>query len=309
MHKIHIERLGEKASPLTTGFQIDKNDNISFVCVCHTKNSTLTDTIHRLCSDHILDRDPTEKNALEVFTDVLESVNHALDALYLEYKKTDISLFIGLVTSSHLHFSMFGKEITGIIVSEKAIEDIMSDMDTGEGHFVYDSHGDIHENEVLYVFGPKVDNHVIGNEAKNLLHLDISDRCRLLAERMGRSFMDDGIICAVSKGESVYQQWQPQKMSHQKVIQPKVLLDTVKNMGSRGFSKIQGQFENFSKNTQNGILIGGLVVSIILLYLIITTLIQSQYTLFVPQKYRDMLAEARVSLNDATRMIDQPENF
>lgn len=36
---------------------------------------------------------------------------------------------------------------------------------------------------------------------------------------------------------------------------------------------------------------------------------KSQYTLFVPQKYKDMVAEARVSLDDATRMVDQPENF
>ena len=35
----------------------------------------------------------------------------------------------------------------------------------------------------------------------------------------------------------------------------------------------------------------------------------SQYTVFVPQKYKDMVAEARVSLDDATRMIDQPDNF
>jgi len=35
----------------------------------------------------------------------------------------------------------------------------------------------------------------------------------------------------------------------------------------------------------------------------------SQYTIFVPQKYKDMVAEARVSLDDATRMIDQPDNF
>lgn len=36
---------------------------------------------------------------------------------------------------------------------------------------------------------------------------------------------------------------------------------------------------------------------------------KSQYTLFVPQKYKDMVAEAQVSLDDATRMVDQPDNF
>ena len=33
-----------------------------------------------------------------------------------------------------------GKELTGMIVSAENIEDIFSDMDSGEGHFVYDSH-------------------------------------------------------------------------------------------------------------------------------------------------------------------------
>lgn len=41
-------------------------------------------------------------------------------------------------------------------------------MDTGEGHFVYDSHGDIRDNETLYVFSPKIDTHVIGNECSTL---------------------------------------------------------------------------------------------------------------------------------------------
>ncbi len=53
----------------------------------------------------------------------------------------------------------------------------------------------------------------------------------------------------------------------------------------------------------------GLFLSVILLYLIITSVMKSQYTLFVPQKYKDMVAEARVSLDDATRMVDQPDNF
>jgi len=64
-----------------------------------------------------------------------------------------------------------------------------------------------------------------------------------------------------------------------------------------------------SKETQNWVIISGIFLSVILLYLIITSIVRSQYTLFVPQKYRDMVAEARVNLDDATRMVDQPENF
>lgn len=105
---------------------------MSFITLCHTKNSTLTDTIHRLCSDHIVDIHPTEANAPQFFTEILEKINESLNTLYLQYKKSEVSLFLGLLVGNHLHFSMFGTELTGIIVSEKNIEDVLSDMDTGE---------------------------------------------------------------------------------------------------------------------------------------------------------------------------------
>ena len=105
MHAVHLHKLSDSESPRSAGFSIQKDENTSFVCVCHTSNSTLTNTIHRMCTDHVLAFNPT-----------------------------------GLLLDDHLHFSMFGKELTGMIVSAENIEDIFSDMDSGEGHFVYDSH-------------------------------------------------------------------------------------------------------------------------------------------------------------------------
>jgi len=106
---------------------------------------------------------------------------------------------LGLLVDSHLHFSMFGTELTGIIVSEKNIEDILSDMDTGEGHFVYDSHGDIRENETLYIFAPKIDTHVIGNECSTLGHLPTTERLQLIGERIERSYTTDGMIISIGE--------------------------------------------------------------------------------------------------------------
>jgi hypothetical protein len=121
-----------------------------------------------MCTDHIVDTVVSTNNAVQVFTEILEEINHSLDRLYLEHKKSEVSLFLGLLVDNHLHFSTFGKELTGIIVSEKNTEDILNEMDTGEGHFVYDSHGDIRDNETLYIFSPKIDTHVIGNECSTL---------------------------------------------------------------------------------------------------------------------------------------------
>lgn len=101
--------------------------------------------------------------------------------------------------------------------------------------------------------------------------------------------------------------WNPEKMNTKKSTQ--ALFDNVTKVGDRGMRKIQDTFVQLSRETQNWVIISGIFLSVILLYLIITSLVQSQYTIFVPQKYRDMLAEARVNLDDATRMVDQPENF
>lgn len=130
MHTVHIHRLGDTTSSLTAGSSIQKDEGINFICLCSTKNDTLTDTIHRICTDHIVDAHITRDNAVHIFTEILEKINHSLDTLYLQHKKTDVSIFLGLLVDRHLHFSMFGSELTGIIVSEKNIEDILSDMDT-----------------------------------------------------------------------------------------------------------------------------------------------------------------------------------
>lgn len=309
MHTIHIQKLGDTPSPCSTWFSIEKDDNISFICVCHTKNSTLTNTLHRICTDHVLELHPTEKNAVHVFTELLEGINHELEALYNQYHKTEISLFLWLVVGSHVHFSVFGKELTGIIVSSTNIEDIFNDMDTGEWHFVYDSHGDIRANETLYIFAPKVDSHVIWWECNKLSHLPLTNRCQLIAERIERSYVHDSIImCIGEENPDQKNAWSTKKM-HEVNKKGAVLIKNIQKVGASSIEKIQSQFSELSKNTQNWTLLGGLLLSIVLLYLIITSVIKSQYTLFVPQKYKDMVSEARVSLDDATRMVDQPDNF
>lgn len=309
MHTIHIQRLGDNASPCTAWFSIEKDDGISFVCVCHAKNSTLTNAIHRICTDYIVELNPNTKNAVHVFTELLEGINHQLDTLYLQHKKSDVSLFIGLVVGKHVHFSMFGPEITGIIVSQSNIEDIFTDMDTGEWHFVYDSHGDIRENETLFVFSPKVDTHIIGSECRNLSHLPLSERCQLLAERVERSYSDDSIIMSIGEEkEKTREHWNPKRMSETRKKWA-ALIDSARKVWDESIRKIQSSFSDLWKNTQNWVIVSGLFISVVLLYFIITSVMNSQYTIFVPQKYKDMVAEARVSLDDATRMIDQPDNF
>lgn len=307
---VHIHRLGDTTSSLTAGSAIQKDDGINFICLCHAKNDTLTDTIHRMCTDYIVDTHINRDNAVHTFTEILEEINHSLNTLYLQHKKTDVSVFLGLLVDNHLHFSMFGKELTGIIVSEKNVEDILSDMDTGEGHFVYDSHGDIRENETLYIFSPKIDTHVIGNECSNLGHLAMTERLQLIGERIERSYVSDGMIISIGEeGESVQKKenWAAAKIASKR--HPKAIMENVAQVSNKSIQKIQNTFVTLSKETQNWVIISGILLSVILLYLVITSLIRSQYTIFVPQKYRDMVAEARVNLDDATRMIDQPENF
>lgn len=184
-------------------------------------------------------------------------------------------------------------------------------MDTGEGHFVYDSHGDIREDETLYLFSPKIDTHVVGNECKTLGHLPLSERMELLGERIERSYVTDGMIISIGEEGAKAggkEHWAAATKIPSK-RHPKALMANMTKVGDKGVKKIQETFVTLSKDTQNWVIISGILLSIILLYLVITSLVRSQYTIFVPQKYRDMIAEARVNLDDATRMIDQPENF
>lgn len=150
---------------------------------------------------------------------------------------------------------------------------------------------------------------MIGEECSTLGHLSLAEGTEFLAQRLERSYVADGIIMGIARGSTAAkkEQWNPQKMSMKN--HPKILLKNVTKAGNDGVKKIQSAFVHLSKETQNWVIISGILLSVVLLYLIITSVIHSEYTLFVPQKYREMLAEARVNLDDATRMVDQPENF
>lgn len=87
MPTVHIHRLGDTTSSLTAASAIQKEDGISFVCLCHTKTDTLTDTLHRMCTDHIVDTHVTTNSAVHVFTEILEKINQSLTSLYLQHKK------------------------------------------------------------------------------------------------------------------------------------------------------------------------------------------------------------------------------
>lgn len=60
-----------------------------------------------MCTDYIVETTITRDNAVQVFTQMLEHINHDLDTLYLQHKKSDVSLFLSLVVDTHVHFSMF----------------------------------------------------------------------------------------------------------------------------------------------------------------------------------------------------------
>jgi len=100
-------------------------------------------------------------------------------------------------------------------------------MDTGEGHFVYDSHGDIRENETFYIFSPKVDTHIIGNECKTLGHLPLSERSELLGERLERSYVEDGIIISIGEDQKTNnkEHWNTGKIESKK--HPKILMENM----------------------------------------------------------------------------------
>lgn len=133
----------------------------------------------------------------------------------------------------------------------------------------------------------------------------------LLGERIERSYIADGIILSIGEENTHIKNTESwtNKSKNPSKKHPKVLMESIANASNKSVKKIQETFITLSKETQNWVIISGIFLSIILLYLVITSVIRSQYTLFVPQKYRDMVAEARVNLDDATRMIDQPENF
>ncbi len=311
MPSIHLQKLSETTSPLSAWSVIQRDENSNFIVLCHTKHNTLTDSVHRICTDVIVEENTlTHGDHMKAFTNVLEQINQELSSLYLRYKKSEVSIFIWLLVEKNLHFSVFWKDLTGIISSSRGAEDIFVDMDTGEWHFVYDSHGDIKEDETLYLFSPKVDTHLLNDEFQDIRHLPISERGQLLAERLHRSYNKDGVILVIGSSteeDMEWKWWEPQESKRYE--QGKMIFGAVRGFSEKIVKNTQKAFVHLSKNTQNWVVIAGIVVSVVLLYFVITSLIRSQYTIFVPQKYRDTLAEARVNLDDATRMIDQPEAF
>jgi hypothetical protein len=82
---------------------------------------------------------------------------------------------------------MFGKNLTGILVAQKSTEDLLQGMDSQDGQFVYDSHGEIHAHECVYIFSPKIDINLVQNECRTIGHLSLAKRCELISEHIGRA--------------------------------------------------------------------------------------------------------------------------
>ena len=306
MHAVYIHHLSDALSKETLSSSVQKDTKNTLVCVCHTSHSTLTDALHRYCNDTFLAYEVNEQDPVVTFTEILEHLNAHLVELTATHKKSDISLFIGLVSDNHIHFSMFGKNLTGMLVSPKNTEDIFQWMDNQEGHFAYDSHWEIQLNESIYVFAPKIDLHIVQQESRTLDHLNIGKRCELLAERIERGNHDQGIILAIWREEDEERTaWKPEKITPLTHKITSAFESNTKNINT----KMQWIYRSLSDKAQNWMLISGLLVSIILLYIILSGLMKSQYAIFVPQKYKDILAEARVEMTNASKAMDKPEQF
>ena len=124
MHAVYIHHLSDELAKETLSSSVQKDTKNTLVCVCHTAHSTLTDALHRYCNDTFLAYEINEQDPVVTFTEILEHLNAHLVELTQTHKKSDISLFIGLVSDNHIHFSMFGKNLTGMLVSQKNTEDI-----------------------------------------------------------------------------------------------------------------------------------------------------------------------------------------
>lgn len=310
MHNIHIHKINQGDSILSHCTVIEKNEKMKFVLLCHANKSSVADIIFRICTDQIVDFSLTETDEVRAFTEILDRINHALDKQYHLHDKKDISIFLWLLVDKQIHFSMFGSKISGLMVSDTNIEDILVEMDTGEWHFVYDSHGEIHAHETLYLFAPRIDTHVLGDDCKTLWHLSLPEKTEFLWKRLEKTYLDDAIIMGIweenTKSESS-KNWNRQSLSNN--FFSVTFFKNILKLSNHWSKKIQASFYKLSHEAQNWSIIAGIFMSTILLYLVITTLVKGQYKLFVPQKYRDILAEARSDLDNATRLVDQPENF
>jgi hypothetical protein len=124
MHAVYIHHLSDHLSQEALSSSIQKDVKNTLVCVCHTDHSTLTDVLHRYCNDTCLAYQINEQDPVVTFTEILEHLNEHLDQLTATHKKSHISLFIGLISDNYIYFSMFGKNLTGILVSPKNTEEI-----------------------------------------------------------------------------------------------------------------------------------------------------------------------------------------
>lgn len=124
MHSVSIQHLSDTHSQENLASSVQKDSKNTLICVCHTPHSTLSDAIHRHCNDTFLSYELDIQDPVITFTEILENINEYLTKIYHSHKKSDVSLFVGLASENHIHFSMFGKNLTGILVSQKNTEDL-----------------------------------------------------------------------------------------------------------------------------------------------------------------------------------------
>ncbi len=270
----------------------------------------LQNTIIDLLVSHIHE----DGNTYNDFSLMLEKINKDIKHIRKDYDLKWLKIFLGIVDRDMVHFSILWDYHVYLIKSEKII-DIADGMQGSDGDFWYISSGSISSEDNVFISTINLLDYLTKDDIFELSSItDREKKSEIIGNLLGQELKNTDCHVLVITNP-VEKKLSSQSKTFDYIIDLKKKITTWKEklLESDIYKKTVeyiGSKVNLENKYIRGSLLGtGLLICIILLYAIISGLVNTQIEKTVPEEYKTKLIEAKVYIEKAGKDIGNKDAF
>lgn len=272
--------------------------------------------------DTLIVNQPKNGDIYAHFSFLLEKMNRGLRDLEKDYDLAGLEIFISIVESNVLHFSIVGKHTVYLIKNGKII-DIAEGMGEKMGEFSYISSGNVESEQGVYIATADLLDIMTEDDLVALAEIDNEAQCRECLE----SFLarePEGKSVEVVFLSGIGEESRPLRSSFgdnafDKMAKWSKKVYKLSKKHYRTFMDIpqvreavilaQDKLRLDNKPLRNAMFFSGLIVSGIFLYLIIGSFLSVRSGELIPEAYKNKLIEARLIIERSSKDLGNRDAF
>ena len=314
-----IEILQRTVDTTSPGFVASKKIMIGegfeafFQIACPEAN--LGTFIEKTIIDLILSNIQNRQSLYSDFSYILERMNKSLRELQGQYDLSALRIFLGITMDDELHFSVRGKYCV-CLVNRDEPSDIAAGMEGDSGDFSYISSGSIRITNTLFVANIPLLECLTDEDLAELGRIAYTpERSRIIETLLAHELPDRHftVVTVTHPAPAVPDPTTVRKNIVLSYVQGH--WETVSGYARRisWIESIRLWVASFPPRRKHAIRMGffglGVVVSVVLLYFIISAIFVQRVSTALPQEYKNKLIEAELIIEKANKNISNRDAF